>query len=59
MIGEYRRLDKYSGNPESMKNRNTFEELVAWITDSDAKKVTAVNFKHVEKFAAHGGSAGT
>jgi hypothetical protein len=59
MIGEYRRLDKYSANPEDMTNRNTFEELVAWITGRDALKVTHVNFKHVEKFAAYGGSAGT
>jgi len=47
MIGEYRRMDKYSGNPEEMKNRNTFDELVAWITNRDALKVTHVNFKHV------------
>jgi len=59
MIGPYRRLNSYAGNTEEQTNRNTFDEIVAWVTEREAKTVVSVEFKHIEKFSNDGGSAGS
>jgi hypothetical protein len=59
LIGPYRRLDHYSDNASDQTDRNTFDEIVAWVTQREAKKVTRVEFRHVEKFSNEGGSEGS
>lgn len=59
MVGPNRSAPSYSENPDEMKNRNTFDELVAWVTERESKKVLTIEFDHVEKFSNQGGSEGT